>query len=97
MRLELGDIIRTNYGTGPYRITEIYRGCRCDEDHQEDEDNPCPPHIHLTVEKVNPRDGLDSRPCYLNRYDEETLRSLESEDCLIVMPSDAPVQTTLKL
>lgn len=29
MRLEVGMIIRTNYGTGPYRITKLHRDCIC--------------------------------------------------------------------
>ena len=27
--LEIGDIVRTSYGSGPYRIVRIMRGCRC--------------------------------------------------------------------
>jgi len=47
--LQVGDIVRTSYGTGPYRIIAITRNCRCPDylDLIDGSDKPSKPHIHL--------------------------------------------------
>jgi hypothetical protein len=69
--LKPGMLIKTNYGTGPYRIKKIKRDCTCAHFLaviNQNDPPPLPPHIHLTVS--NP-DG--SGEFYLHYYDAETL------------------------
>ena len=102
MRLEPGMLIKTNY-SGPYRIKEIERGCRCPlyiDTLDMDNPPPQPEHIHLTL--TNP-DGTGR--FYLNHYIEETLTSLDKSYCgqkkepdydhIIVIPNEDPLQLTL--
>lgn len=103
-RLEPGMIIKTNYGTGPYVIKQITRGCTCAHILSEiNMANPAclPPHLHLTLTDL---DG--SGKFYLNYYDEETLLCLGppcwdgSIDEIIILPRNSfpnrlPIQTTL--
>lgn len=93
-------MIKTNYGTGPYRIESIIRGCACV--HALDEcngiDEKLPPHCHLRLR--DPEDGLIA---WLNYYDEETLESVApnrtgmiiENDRLILLPNTQPIQQTL--
>jgi len=94
--LERGDIVRTNYGTGPYRICHITRGCVCSSyvDCINNMEKPSKPHVHLMVRSLDP---IGSKmPSYLNGYDEGTLRSVWNDtDELIVLPPDRPIQTSL--
>lgn len=74
--IEIGDIVRTSYGTGPYRVVKIDRGCCCASYADElrlgyGKGRPSPPHIHLTLVKAE--FPLDREPkqtdCYwLNGY-----------------------------
>lgn len=96
MRLEPGMVVKTNYGTGPYRLTEVIRGCTCPAylDEIEMDDPPSSsPHLHLICQRLgaHPRES----PCYLNGYDEETLKSIWNEDYLIVINAGMPVQRTM--
>jgi hypothetical protein len=76
--------VRTNYNTGPYEIVHITRNCTCPEylDSINMLDPPASrPHIHLTCcAPGNPRNMY-----WLNGYDEETLRSIWSDDRLYVV------------
>ena len=95
MRLEVGDIVKTNYGTGPYDISHILRDCTCPKylDSIEMENPPASkPHIHLTCrDPENPR-----RLYWLNGYDERTLKSVWSpDDCLIYCGQNKSVQLSL--
>lgn len=97
MKLEAGMLIKTNY-SGPYRIVSISRDCTCSGRHQDR--TPAPPHIHLTLSRP---DGTGT--FYLNRFDEETLLSLDKTYCgnkeeldcdrIIVMEQDRPIQASL--
>ena len=95
MRLEIGDIVKTSYGTGPYRIIHIERDCTCPEYiiSLDGDESPSKPHLHLTVYLVEKghcdKEGLS----WLNGYDENTLQSVWDRDYLI--PQLQPVQTTL--
>lgn len=65
-KIEIGDIVRTSYGTGPYRVVEIERDCTCPSYFEELEymgrpgAKPSPPHIHLTL--VNADVPIGSEP-----------------------------------
>ena len=98
MRLECGMMIQTNFGAGPYRITEIKRGCTCRWSYAGKGPGD-PPHVHLTLEWAGPRaDGYHYEPYYLGRYDEETLRSLsDPRDMIEVLEAPEPVQGTFDL
>lgn len=102
MRLEIGMLIKTNY-SGPYRIKKIIRGCTC-QGYIETlslRDPPLGrPHIDIVCTRPD-RTGV----FYLNRWDEDTLRSLDKTYCgmktkldydvIEVMDCDNPVQMTL--
>jgi hypothetical protein len=89
-RLEVGDIVKTSYGTGPYEIMNIMRGCKCDSFDDEKQDDR--EHIHLRLRMVGDRDKGEY---YLNRYDEETLQNLDRpEDRIIPIKTSQPIQAT---
>jgi hypothetical protein len=70
-KIQPGMLVQTSYGTGPYRIVKVTRGCTCPFPQDEVElrsPPPRPPHVHLTCTKP---DG--SGRFWLNAYDEETL------------------------
>lgn len=94
MKIEIGEIIKTSYGTGPYRVVGITRGCRCSHflDTIECLDNPLPEHVHLAVKGIESGD-----PGWLNYYDEVTLKSVRkgNEDRIIRVASDALVQQSM--
>jgi hypothetical protein len=88
--LAVGDLIKTNYNTGPYRVVEIKRGCTCPA--YLDELNsggrtlpPAPDHLHITC--VKPADARQKGYYWLNRYLEEKgrIRSVDSDDEVIVV------------
>lgn len=94
MRLEVGMIIKTNYGTGPYRILDIERGCTCP---LYLDDKPTPEHIHLTL--TDP-DGKGRS--WIGYIIEETLTSVpetregyikdKEPDMIIMLDQGIPVQ-----
>jgi hypothetical protein len=93
-KLEIGEIIRTSYKTGPYEIVTIDRGCRCVTQHEEEEGiTELPEHIHLTLYKVGDRtQGI----FYLGWYDEETLKSVRQPDhYLVKVPTSRLIQASL--
>ena len=93
MKLEVGQTIKTNYDTGPYKIVSIERNCRCPgimdviNDSGVIESNP---HAHLIV-----RDLKDKKLGYLNWYDEDTLKSVVNRDRIIMLSNDRPIQLSL--
>lgn len=96
MRLEVGMIIKTSYGTGPYRIKRIVRDCTCvpglGSIESEGHYAALPPHLHLTLSMPGAHG-----PFYLNYHDEGSLQSVRPgcNDQLIICPTSEPVQTTL--
>ena len=100
-------LVKTGYGTGPYRIKHIVRGCTCPcslDKFNMQTPPPSPPHVHMILSDPDGRGEF-----YLGWYDEDTLQSVarsydgSDEDCaipaskdvLIILPDDRPVQTTL--
>ncbi|MFA5376717.1 MAG: hypothetical protein WC455_13295 [Dehalococcoidia bacterium] len=101
-RLEVGMVVKTNYGTGPYQIVDIIRKCDCPHP-VEEINNPSGArrskrHIHLTCRHTNNPNKRDYS--YLNGFDEKTLKSVWNKDRLIIcddiMPSE-PIQTSMDM
>lgn len=97
--IEIGQILRTNYGTGPYRVERITRGCTCKAPLDFNDEGPdMPAHVHLVV-----RGTEDEQPhnrgeiFHLGWYDEETLKSVVSpkRDRLILCENPEPIQRSL--
>lgn len=100
-RIEVGQKLRTNYGTGPYRVVAIKRGCTCKEPTDFFDEGPdMPPHLHLrlrSTEDAAPHNrGEEAR---LGWYDETTLTSVVpgDNDRLILCENPQLIQTTLAL
>lgn len=53
--LQVGDVVVTNYGTGPFLVTEIHGPCACPEylRHINGDDTPSEPHFHLVCSRDN--------------------------------------------
>lgn len=103
MRLEPGMLIRTNYSSEPYRIKSIQRGCASPS--YIDSINmrnlpPSRPHINIVCSRPDGKGEF-----YLNRFDEETLLSMDKSYCggkkeldhdwIMVLESDQVIQMTL--
>lgn len=93
-RLEIGMVVKTSYGTGPYRIDAIHRKCTCCIDFIDDVDS-LPEHVHLECSYAGTDRNQDGGDYGLGFYDEQTLRSVRSDDYLEIVPSDEPIQGTL--
>ncbi len=97
MRLEIGDVLKTSYNSGPYIITNIQRGRRgfftSGSYTGKNPGYPLPVHMNITCKQFN---GTGT-PFYLNYYDEKTLKSVvpNCNDFLIPLPPVKPVQLTL--
>lgn len=89
INLKVGDIVKTSYGTGPYRITrmricEDYNAC---DFTGRGKHPPNRPHMHLTCKAVY-LEGMDNpmniepprQDFYLNNYHPETLRNIGPAD-----------------
>lgn len=50
MSFQVGGIVRTNYNTGPYQVSEIEGPCTCPEyvRNLDGDETPSEPHYHLT-------------------------------------------------
>ena len=95
-RIEIGDIIKTSYDTGPYEVIGIWRDCTCPEYliSLEMADPPAsPPHIHLALRGMV--DHHKGKKYGLNGYDERTLKSVWCDDSIILLNSVRPVQMTM--
>jgi hypothetical protein len=57
--LQLGRILSTSYGSGPYILQHIYGPCTCTEyvASLSGSTKPSEAHYHLTVHEANPRPG----------------------------------------
>lgn len=96
MRIEVGQILKTNYETGPYRVLSITRRCTCKEPTDFFDEGPdMPQHLHMRLQDL--RDG--SKDSYLGWYDEETLTSVVPgcNDQLILCETTEPIQTSLSI
>jgi hypothetical protein len=89
--LAVGDIIKTNYETGPYRVVGIMRGCTCPNYVAElnagrNKLPPAPEHLHLTLVKPD-EEGRGKNHYWLNRYLEEKgrIRSVDTDDEIFVV------------
>lgn len=53
----VGDIVRTNYGTGPYEVIDVDGPCTCPEYIREIEgdETPSPEHYHITCRGLTER------------------------------------------
>jgi len=81
LSLQVGDVIRTSYGTGPYRVVEILRGCTCpsylNQIERDDEAPASRPHVHMECRLVGrEKEG----PFTVSGYDDETLKSVWNGD-----------------
>jgi hypothetical protein len=90
--IHVGDLIRTNYGTGPFIVCSIVHfACTCPEYSDEceygDEAPRSRPHLHLKVRRPD-----DVKCSWLNGYDPKTLKSVWNEDELIVISRAAQTE-----
>lgn len=96
--IQVGDIVRTSYGTGPYRVDEIIRGCTCpkftDELRLGDDAPPSAPHIHLLLADLR-RGREHDGPSMLAGYDEDTLKSVWGDRDSLEIIGRAAVQLPL--
>lgn len=78
--IQVGDVVRTNYGTGPYRVDHVVRGCTCpdyiDEIGFPDDAPPSRPHLHLVCTGWVGSDHNEGLEFYIAGYDEDTLESV---------------------
>lgn len=104
-RLEVGMIVSTNYGTGPYQIVRIKRNCDC-PNYVELINNPSGArrskrHIHITCRPVNLPPNKRNELSYLNGYDEKTLRNVWNKKDRLIIRDDVklpkPIQITMDL
>lgn len=70
MNLIPGAIVRTNYGTGPFRIKSVLGPCTCPRysDFCSHVDKPSPAHFHLVCDSAEDDDRRPQGPFYLNGY-----------------------------
>lgn len=96
-RIQIGDIIKTNYASTVYEVVEIHRGCRCPKYINEirrpqwrRKALPSKPHDHYVV-----IGGWHNHKSYLNGYDAETNRSVWNNDFLVILGHKEGMQLTL--
>lgn len=79
--VHVGDVVKTNYGTGPYRVEEVSGLCTCPsyQSELEDDGTLSRPHVHLVLTKVGDTKKRKAR-YWLNGYDPATLQSVWSDD-----------------
>lgn len=91
-RIHNGMVVRTTYGTGPYRIVDFEKDCVCPSFTDAvtlGADAPnSRPHYHIVCRKVGENKGF----YYLNGYD-ENLNSVWGEDRLIVCAEETLLLT----
>lgn len=84
-RFYIGQVVRTNYNTGPYRIVKISEERTdpgfCDTMKFGDKAPKSRPHRNLIVQDVGSHNAKRT-PCYLNGYD-ENLNNVWGSDRLI--------------
>jgi len=97
--LRVGDRFMTSYGSGPYIVTKIMRGCTCPEYVRslDGDETPSRPHVHIICREDPPRfERHEDLDFYVNGYDEETLHSVWREgDYLIPLQPQPGDQASL--
>ncbi|MFK5893585.1 MAG: hypothetical protein QM504_10225 [Pseudomonadota bacterium] len=78
MELEVGVWVKTNYSTGPYRITSITRDCTCPS--FLDTLNMSSPHERPTHVHIGCVDAKGKKGYSLNGFDENTLKRVDKPD-----------------
>lgn len=82
-RVHNGMVIRTSYGTGPYRVVAFTENCTCpsfmDAVNLGQDAPPSRPHYHFLCRKIGEHKGF----YYVNGYD-GNLNSVWGEDRVIV-------------
>jgi len=70
MTLCIGEVVRTSYGTGPYRVVRATGPNTSPSflDSINGIDRPSEPHFNLVCHDANPLPGRKSRESYLNGY-----------------------------
>lgn len=85
-------VIRTSYGTGPYRVVDFEKDCTCpsfmDAITLGNKAPASKPHYHIVCRKVGESKGF----YYLNGYD-ENLNSVWDNDRLIVCAEETLLLT----
>jgi len=96
--IKVGDIIRTNYNTGPYQVVDV-KGPFTEPSYQDalnmGEDAPkSPPHFSYTC--IKPGTKKRGEFFYLNGYDGVTHKNVWREDRIITQEEDQlPLLTIL--
>lgn len=100
LHIEVGQLLKTNYGTGPYRVERIVRNCVSCYDPMDvfDEGELLPPHDHFDVRYVT-EDHNKNKIGYLNYFDGNTLRSVRrgDRDRLLLLETHNVLQTSLAI
>lgn len=99
-RIEIGQKLKTSYGSGPYVVLSIVRGCTCTHilDEIECIEKPLPPHVHMELRGVSDDHNKGER-FQIGYYDESTLKSVAPRihDKIILLENIVPIQTTLAI
>lgn len=95
MRIQEGMVVRTSYGTGPYRILDVEQHCTCpsfsDAITLLDKAPASRPHAHCTCRKVGETFGF----YYLNGYDENLINVWDENSRLIVCHEETTLLTLI--
>jgi hypothetical protein len=93
-----GDVVRTNYGTGPYRVVEVITGCTCPSFDEEinrpmGKARPSREHFHLVLVDADAPIGAERNEYnlrWLNGYEETPDRRFVSvwslDELFVVVP-----------
>lgn len=94
MRIEIGMTIITSYGTGPYVVKEIVRGCTCPEYVRSlnGDNRPSEPHIHIVCEKPEKE---KEHPYYLNGYRSDGSNVWSNDRIMLTGKQHKAIQLTL--
>ena len=89
--VEVGDVVKPNYNSGPYLVLQVFRGCTCPS-FDETIDKPTgkqrkrQPHMHLVCGVAPESPDHYSGRYYLSGYDEETLCRVADSDGIVRGP-----------
>ena len=102
-RIDIGQNLKTNYATGPYKVLSVMRNCVCTHilDEIENIEHPLPPHAHLWLRYTDDAPTHNrGKQAWINYLDEETLRTYGAggkftRDRIILCENPEPVQVSL--